>query len=178
MLVDKVAENAFCIDICGLEECKQLAEALSKQPPVPGCIALVGTLGAGKTQFTRFFAMALGANPDEVSSPTFVLLHQYPTLPPLCHIDAYRIGDEDEFLEIGIEEVLENNCITIIEWADRFPNLLPNDHLMLQFSQNETDPQQRRIRAVASDSRSLGWLLNALAFLHTANGRSCEMHLR
>jgi tRNA threonylcarbamoyladenosine biosynthesis protein TsaE len=158
MLVEKLSENEFCIEICSLEECQRLAHALANRPTVPGCIALVGTLGAGKTQFTRFFGMAIGASPEEVSSPTFVLLHQYQTTPPLCHVDAYRIGDEDEFLEIGIEEVLESDCVTIIEWADRFPDLLPRDHLVLQFSQVEAGPNQRRIHAIATGPRSLDWL--------------------
>jgi tRNA threonylcarbamoyladenosine biosynthesis protein TsaE len=162
MLVEKLTENEYCIDIDSIEECQQLAVAIAKQPLVPGCIALVGTLGAGKTQFTRFFATEIGANPEEVSSPTFVLLHQYDTTPPLCHVDAYRIGDEDEFLEIGIEEVLEDDCITIIEWADRFPDLLPRDHLMLQFSQVDSRPHQRRIHAVSTGPRSLAWITSSL----------------
>jgi tRNA threonylcarbamoyladenosine biosynthesis protein TsaE len=106
--------------------------------------------------------MEIGAKPEDVSSPTFVLLHQYDTTPPLCHVDAYRIGDEDEFLEIGIEEVLENDCVTIIEWADRFPDLLPRDHLMLQFSQLKAEPHQRRIHAIATGPRSLDWLSSSL----------------
>ena len=162
MLVEKLSENEYCIDIFSLEECQQLAVAIARQSLVPGCIALAGTLGAGKTQFTSFFAMEIGANPEEVSSPTFVLLHQYNTTPPLCHIDAYRIVDEDEFLEIGIEEVLENDCITIIEWADRFPDLLPRDHLMLQFSNVDSGPHQRRVHAISTGSRSLAWLTSSL----------------
>lgn len=162
MLVEKLSENEYCIDIFSLKECQQLAVAIAKQSIVPGCIALVGTLGAGKTQFTRFFAMEIGANPEEVSSPTFVLLHQYQTTPPLCHVDAYRIGDEDEFLEIGIEEVLENDCVTIIEWADRFPNLLPRDHLVLHFSQVESGPHQRRIHAISTGPDSQAWLTRSL----------------
>lgn len=100
---------------------------------MPLCIALIGTLGAGKTQWTRFFVMALGGQKEEISSPTFVLLQEYSSTPPVYHVDAYRIQDEEEMLEMGIEEILDRDAITIIEWADRFEGILPLDHVRMRW---------------------------------------------
>lgn len=127
------------IRLRSLEECDDFARKLGKLLETPSCIALEGTLGAGKTQFTRFLALALGADSASISSPTFVLLQSYETTPPMVHVDAYRIADEDEFLEIGIEEYLEADCITVIEWADRFPDVLPKDHLRIRLELHDTD---------------------------------------
>jgi tRNA threonylcarbamoyladenosine biosynthesis protein TsaE len=116
-------------------------------------IALSGTLGAGKTQWTRFFATQLGAPPQAISSPTFVLVHQYPSQPPIFHLDAYRVGDEDELLDLGIEEMMESDAITVIEWADRFPQLLPRDCLSIHFDLG-TDSDHRIVNLYATGPRS------------------------
>jgi len=116
-----------------LADCQRLAVMISQCIKTPIAIALSGTLGAGKTQWTRFFAMALGAPSESISSPTFMLVHEYPCLPKVYHLDAYRIGDEDEMLELGVEEMFESDSITIIEWADRFPSILPRNTLKLHF---------------------------------------------
>ncbi len=120
-----------------LDECQsfaaQVAAAIRETNAVPLAIGLSGTLGAGKTQWTRFLAAALGAAPHEVSSPTFVLIQQYNTQPIIYHLDAYRVGDEDEMLDLGIEELLDEPALTIIEWADRFPSILPRDVLSIHW---------------------------------------------
>ena len=113
------------------------AEHVAKCASTPLAIALSGTLGAGKTQWTRFFAIALGANPESVSSPTFMLVHEYSSQPPIYHLDAYRIGDEEEMLELGFEEMLDAEAITIVEWADRFPRLLPRNTLRIHLEVGE-----------------------------------------
>ncbi len=102
-----------------------LAESL-----VPGTtVGLCGTLGAGKTRLVQSVAIALGAQEGAVVSPTFVLIQEYPTHPPVYHIDTYRLHDEDEFLELGVEEYFESDGITFVEWADRMTDCLPDDRL-------------------------------------------------
>jgi tRNA threonylcarbamoyladenosine biosynthesis protein TsaE len=88
-------------------------------------LALCGDLGAGKTHFVKGVAAALGAD-AAVTSPTFTLIHEYlGGRLPLYHFDFYRLEDEDEALKIGLDEYLDGDGVCIIEWADKFPDLLP-----------------------------------------------------
>ena len=136
-----------------LADCQLFAEQVAKLAAAPMAIALSGTLGAGKTQWTRFFAIALGAQPTNVSSPTFMLVHEYDSQPPIFHLDAYRIGDEDEMLELGIEEMLDADAITIVEWADRFPSLLPCNTLRIHLEHGEL-PNSRHAHIQANGQRA------------------------
>jgi tRNA threonylcarbamoyladenosine biosynthesis protein TsaE len=93
----------------------------------PGdCVALVGELGAGKTQFVRGLVDGLGGNPREVCSPTFVLLNVYqaPRL-TVYHLDAYRVHGAEDFQGIGFGELLEQGGVVVVEWASRVAELLP-----------------------------------------------------
>jgi tRNA threonylcarbamoyladenosine biosynthesis protein TsaE len=130
-----------------LDDCKQFAARLAKNVVAPITIRLDGTLGAGKTQFTKFFAEALGANSDDVTSPTFVLIHRYETNPIIYHLDAYRVGDEDEFLELGVEELFEEPAITLIEWGEKYASVLPRDHLVIAI---DVDLENSRVVEVSS----------------------------
>lgn len=97
--------------------------------PVGAVVALNGPLGAGKTRFVRELAAALGVNPDEVASPTFVLLHEYAGVRPIFHCDAYRLRSVRELWELGVEEMFDSAAIVLIEWADRVAEALPADYL-------------------------------------------------
>ena len=82
-------------------------------------VHLVGDLGAGKTFLARAMAAELGADPLHVASPSFAIVHEYPRpgLPPLIHIDGYRLSDNRrEWLEIGIPEMLAGPGVKLIEW--------------------------------------------------------------
>ena len=96
--------------------------------PVGAVVALNGPLGAGKTRFVRELAAALGVNPDEVASPTFVLLHEYAGVRPIFHCDAYRLRSVRELWELGVEEMFDSAAIVLIEWADRVAEALPADY--------------------------------------------------
>ena len=87
--------------------------------------ALHGVLGAGKTQLVKGLARGIGFEGD-VTSPTFTLIHEYlGGRLPLYHIDLYRVRSEKEAVDLGIEEYLPSEGITVIEWPDRIPSLLP-----------------------------------------------------
>ena len=88
-------------------------------------IALVGGLGAGKTQWTKGLVAGLGC-PAEVTSPTFGLAHEYcgGTL-PVFHLDFYRLETHEELIALGWDEYLEADGVVIAEWGDKFPELLP-----------------------------------------------------
>ena len=88
-------------------------------------IALTGGLGAGKTHFTKGLVHGLGSD-EAVTSPTFTLVHEYRTgRLPVFHFDFYRMEKESEVTAIGWDEYLEAGGVCVVEWADRFPNLLP-----------------------------------------------------
>ena len=90
----------------------------------PGTFVLLhGDLGAGKTSFVRGMAAGLGANPDDVSSPTFVLIQHYKGLTPLVHVDLYRLETGAAVDDLGLEE-LASGAVVAIEWAERLPRPL------------------------------------------------------
>lgn len=105
-----------------LELGRKLAQRLAKGD----CVALVGDLGAGKTQLVRGIALGMGlADPRLVSSPTFVLVQEYSGRVPLYHIDLYRMANvEQELLQLGLREMLHNGVV-LVEWADRAGDILP-----------------------------------------------------
>ena len=108
---------------------ERLGRALASGLQGGTVVALIGTLGAGKTRLVQAFAAAHGVPRDEATSPTFVLMNEYRGRVPIYHIDAYRLRDEDEFLELGPEEYFESSGVTFIEWADRVANCLPAERL-------------------------------------------------
>lgn len=93
---------------------------------VPGTVvALIGSLGAGKTRFVQAIATSLDVPRRMISSPTFVLINEYSGRLPIYHFDSYRLQDPREFLDLGIEEYFEGQGICLIEWADRVREYLP-----------------------------------------------------
>jgi tRNA threonylcarbamoyladenosine biosynthesis protein TsaE len=142
----KVSLQLHSLDACRDMACRLADQIATHQTAcLPLAIGLVGTLGAGKTQWTKFFAQALGAHPQEVSSPTYVLVHRYGARPAIYHVDAYRVKDEDEFLELGIEELFDAQQITIVEWADRFRDLMPDKTIWITFELDPNDPSCRLV---------------------------------
>jgi tRNA threonylcarbamoyladenosine biosynthesis protein TsaE len=125
--------SATQFDISQLDACQALAEAVASCARVPLAIGLIGTLGAGKTQWTRFLAIACGVEADSIASPTFTLVHHYPGRIDVYHLDAFRVKTEAEFFDLGVDELFEERAIVVVEWADRFPNCLPQDRLELRF---------------------------------------------
>jgi len=93
------------------------------------CVALIGDLGAGKTALTRGIALGLGLQQEKmVSSPTFVLVQEYPAAVPVFHIDLYRIKQPElELPALGLDEMLQDG-IVLIEWADRAMSAMPRRH--------------------------------------------------
>ena len=99
----------------------------------PGMVvALIGELGAGKTRLVQAVAAAMGVDRRLVNSPTFVLVQEYDAPLRLYHFDAYRLGDVDEFRELGAEELMTSGGVCLIEWADRVSDALPEDLLRIE----------------------------------------------
>jgi tRNA threonylcarbamoyladenosine biosynthesis protein TsaE len=88
-------------------------------------VALDGELGSGKTTLVRAILVGLGRDAGVVSSPTFVVMNEYPGEPPVVHADAYRLAGDDELGTIGWERALDGSAIVLVEWADRIRPSLP-----------------------------------------------------
>ena len=111
-------------------------------------VALQGQLGAGKTRLVQAIAAELGCSRSFVVSPTFTLIHEYDGRLPVYHIDAYRLKDSDEFLDMGGGELIHGDGVCLIEWADRIGDLLPQDHLRVEIE--VTGEQSRVFQCLAS----------------------------
>ncbi len=134
------------------EETLRLGKLLADLLPPGTVVALIGTLGAGKTRLVQSVAGALGVPREEVTSPTFVLVNEYfGGRLPVYHFDAYRLLDEDEFLELGPEEYFDGAGLTFVEWADRVENCLPHDFLRIDIE--VTGDTQRRFTISGSSSK-------------------------
>jgi len=103
---------------------------------LPGdVVALVGELGAGKTQFIKGLAAGVGiGNPTYISSPSFTLINEYPGEIPFYHIDLFRLEREKEAEELGLEDYFQGGGITAIEWADKIISLLPKEMLFIHIA--------------------------------------------
>ncbi len=117
------------------EDTKSLAKKIARSF-TSGVIALSGDLGAGKTTFTQGFAEGLGIK-DKIISPTFVLMriHKIPkSKKTLFHIDLYRLENSDQFLNLGLKEIIDDqDNIVLIEWAEKAKDLLPKNTLWITF---------------------------------------------
>ena len=110
---------------------RALGAALGRAVTGPGVVALVGDLGAGKTSLAQGVGEGLDV-PEDVVSPTFTLVAEYDGRLPLLHADVYRL-ESHELEHIGLEEQLEGwPGLALVEWADRFPELIPVDHVACQ----------------------------------------------
>ena len=128
----KTARHDFRFLAKDEHQTERLGAMLARALPDGTTVALIGTLGAGKTRLVRAVARACGVAPDAVVSPTFVLCQEYCGRRTIYHLDAYRLRDEDEFLELGPEEYFESCGITLVEWADRVLDCLPPDRIEIR----------------------------------------------
>ena len=143
--------SEFVFEAADERDTERLGAALAAALPAGATVALCGTLGAGKTRLVQAIAAANGVSREEVVSPTFVLCQQYRGSRAINHLDAYRIADEDEFRELGVEELFESGAITIVEWAERVSGALPDEYLQIDIE--VTGPTARRFVLSAVGSR-------------------------
>ena len=133
------------IDVNSLAETEALGRRLAAHLFPGAIVALVGPLGAGKTNLVRAIALGLDiANPAIVNSPTFVLIQEYEARLPIYHFDAYRLTTEAAFTDLGVHEYFEGAGVCLIEWADKVPSCLPQERLEIQIT--ITGEQSRRFQ--------------------------------
>ncbi|MEL6796640.1 MAG: tRNA (adenosine(37)-N6)-threonylcarbamoyltransferase complex ATPase subunit type 1 TsaE [Planctomycetota bacterium] len=108
-------------------------------------VALEGELGSGKTTLVRTVVVGLGLDASIVSSPTFVIANDYPgsaEVPPVVHVDAYRLGGADELETIGWDRVLDGSAIVFVEWPSRIEGALPETHARIRIAQVGVDARR------------------------------------
>lgn len=115
-------------------------------------IALYGPLGAGKTALVRGIAQGLGASPTAVTSPTFVVIHEYQGRLPLAHMDLYRIRSLRELESTGVIEYFSGQTVTAIEWADKGLALLPQDRIEITLSHRAAQSRTIQLNATGPTS--------------------------
>src|SRR5687768_13234484 len=140
----------------GPDEMRALGEALGRQVAPGDAVALVGDLGAGKTVFVQGLAAGLGY-PGAVTSPTFTLIHVYQGgRATLYHADLYRLERAEELEDVGLDDIFRQEGVAVVEWADRFPAVLPEDRLEVRLE--AAGPDQRRVTASARGARAAALL--------------------
>ena len=122
------------LDISTLSQTEAVAREFAHSLKPSDVVYLIGEMGTGKTTFTQFLARELGVN-DYINSPTFTLINEYPLDGfTLVHMDLYRIRVEGELIEMGLDSVVNDRSIALIEWADLFADALPPATMTLQFN--------------------------------------------
>lgn len=124
---------------------RRIGHRLGRAAEAGVCLALVGPLGAGKTQLAKGVARGLGVR-SVVNSPTFIIVNEHAGRLPLFHVDAYRLTDADEARQAGVFDERQAQGVTVIEWADRLDGWLPADHLRIELVADPSDPNLRLLR--------------------------------
>ena len=134
------------------EETIALGERLATELPARAVVVLIGQLGAGKTTLAKGIVKGLGAaRHEDVSSPTFTLIHEYTPLANargseaavVYHIDLYRLDTAAQVATLGLDEIFDRRAVVLIEWGERFPELMPEDRIEI------------RLRATGENSREI-----------------------
>jgi len=124
--------NELVVSAVDEQDTDRFGATLACALPAGTTVALCGTLGAGKTRLVQAIAAACGVPREEVVSPTFVLCQQYRGTRTIEHLDAYRVHDEEEFRQLGVDELFGSDALVIVEWADRVAGALPGDCVRIE----------------------------------------------
>jgi tRNA threonylcarbamoyladenosine biosynthesis protein TsaE len=126
------------------DETIERGRELGKWVKAPTLILLSGDLGAGKTTMTKGIVSGIGAGPEEeVTSPTFTLVHKYGDRTPVYHVDLYRIDGSRDFDSLGLEDLFAERAIVIVEWSEKFKML--HEWPILRIHLEHVDQDSRRI---------------------------------
>jgi len=144
-----------------VDETQKLGEIIGTAVTGGMVLALTGDLGSGKTAFVQGLARGLEV-PDDyyITSPSYTLINEYPGRFPLFHVDLYRITDSVDIEDIGLYEILDDNGVVAIEWADRIEQKILSDSISIHFE--ITDDDTRKICITAYDFKNSDLLKNIL----------------
>lgn len=134
--------SSHTLFLASLADTISLGQHLGRVAQPGDIFTLSGDLGAGKTTLTQAIGQGLDVPPEHyITSPTFSLLHEYPGRIPLYHMDLYRLGSAAEVEELGFEDYMYGEGLTVIEWPDRLEDLMPTSRLDIYLT--HVDEMQR-----------------------------------
>lgn len=129
------------------EETIALGEQIARELPRQRVVLLTGNLGAGKTTLAKGIVNGLGAAPpEEVSSPTFTLIHEYGSQGRVYHVDLYRLDEPREVARLGLEELFDREAIVLVEWGERFPQFLPAEFTEIRIRTTRGEEREIEVR--------------------------------
>ena len=134
-----------------VEETHAFGERLGRLLKPGDVVALSGELGSGKTTLVQGLARGLGRDPERIKSPTFVLMREYPGTTPLIHIDGYRLAGAPQAAWLDMDVLVSAGKVTVIEWAERFAGLLPEERVEVHLTHVSTN--RRRLTLTANGER-------------------------
>jgi tRNA threonylcarbamoyladenosine biosynthesis protein TsaE len=130
------------------DETIALGARLAAELPSHAAVLLIGNLGAGKTTLAKGIVKGLGAAPPEdVSSPTFTLIHEYSW--SVFHIDLYRLDTPEQVATLGLEEIFDRRAVVLIEWGEKFLELMPRDRIEIRLRTLGENSREIELRAQA-----------------------------
>lgn len=144
------------------EATRALGRALGQRAAAGTLLALVGELGAGKTQLAKGVAEGLGVR-SVVNSPTFVLMNEHAGRLRLHHVDAYRLADPEEAVAAGLLDERQADGVVVIEWADRLSGWLPEERIDITLTVSPSDDSEREITWEARGAEHARLAAEALA---------------
>ena len=114
-------------------------------------VLLIGELGAGKTTIAKGIIRGLGAAaPEDVASPTFTLIHEFGENPKVYHIDLYRLERASDVLSLGLDDLLDQEAILLVEWGERFPELWPPERIEIHLSWVDETVREVRVQGLGA----------------------------
>ena len=153
-MTDQSTSSEYQITTHSVDETRNLGKTIGAMVTAGTVLALFGDLGSGKTSFVQGLARGLEV-PDEyyITSPSYTLINEYPGRFPLFHVDLYRIASSVEIEDIGLYDILNDNGVVAIEWADRIQKDLPTNHVTLQFE--IIDDKTRKISIIPHGDQAI-----------------------
>jgi tRNA threonylcarbamoyladenosine biosynthesis protein TsaE len=159
-----MAVKKIILDVADENATNDLGAVLATALPQGIVVGLIGPLGSGKTRLVQALARAAGVADGIVASPTFVLIHEYAGRVPIFHFDVYRVRSQDEFLALGPEEYFDQPGWSLVEWADRVRDCLPDDRLEIEIELAGATARRLTIGALGKNAaRALTELKTQLA---------------
>ena len=130
------------------EETIELGRTLARRLPDKAVVLLIGNLGAGKTALAKGILSGLGvAEVEEVTSPTFTLVHDYGD-GRAYHLDLYRLDTVAEVETLGLDDLFDRRAVVLIEWGERFPQLLPRERVEIKLTANTDESRTIEVRGL------------------------------